>query len=70
MPYTVDRLTGALYRIGLRDRRGASSLVSLAARPARITVGEAASSLADLVTTRSAARRRRPTQTELGPSDV
>lgn len=65
-----DQLTGALYRVGLRDRRGASSLVSLAARPARITVGEVAASLADLVSARAARREPARPRSEMGPSSV
>lgn len=73
--HLTGHLTGALYRVGLRDRSGESSLVSLAARPARLTVGEVAASLADLMSARrSSARESGPGATqrpaEMGPSTV
>jgi hypothetical protein len=43
----LDRMTGALYRVGLRHEDGASSVLSLAGRPVRLAVGEAAASAAD-----------------------
>ena len=52
MPGVIDRMTGALYRVGLHHPSGESSLVSLATRPARFTIGEAAASLADALAAR------------------
>jgi hypothetical protein len=47
MSNALDRMTGALYRVGLRHEDGASSMLSLAAHPVRLAVGEAAASAAD-----------------------
>ena len=70
MSTVVDRLTGRLYRVGLRHERGASSLVCLAARPARITVGEVAASVADVVASRTRDRTDPRVPEGVGPSTV
>ena len=70
MSTMVDRMTGMLYRVGLRHERGASSLVCLAARPARMTVGEVAASVADAVSSRSRDRTDGPVSDDVGPSTI
>jgi hypothetical protein len=46
-----------LYRVGLHHENGASSMVSLDVRPARMVVGELAASAADVVAHRANVRR-------------
>lgn len=59
MGTTMNRVAGALYGIGLHHESGESSMVALAARPVRMTVGELAAWAADLIggTDRDDARR-------------
>jgi hypothetical protein len=56
MTTTLERVSGALYRVGMRQDNGNTSLASYAASPARIVAGELAASVADAIVSRSRAR--------------
>jgi len=79
MTRVLERVSGALYRLGLHHEDGASTVVSLSASPVRLALGELSASAADGL--RSARNRRRPeTATKrrrhfelpdgLGPSNI
>ena len=49
MSNVLNRMTAALYRFGLHHEDGATSMVSIAAHPVRLTVGELSASTADVI---------------------
>ena len=48
-----ERVSGVLYRLGMRHEDGNTSVASYATGPARIVAGELAASVADLLVRRS-----------------
>jgi hypothetical protein len=69
MTTTLERVSGALYRVGMRRDNGNTSLASYAAGPTRIVAGELAASVADAIVSRSRARSAQDRQPAvIGPS--
>ena len=65
-----ERVTGVLYRLGMRHEDGNTSVASYAAGPARIVAGELAASVADLLVRHNQADTDRNSvpRAPLGPS--